>query len=292
MKTMFNMDRYYSSIDKIELTDQVIELLKEMEAAYLEYIRYFEIYGPELEQKFLRVYQREELKSTNEMEQVLPLVSAYYSNNATNLELEQTIKKIYRDQILTERELHDLHKLVLKYETRRPLKIGAYRDCPVYIGYMQDGERVITAEPPAPEEVPILMEQLLEYFNDNVSNEDKMNHPFIKSAIVHVLTTIIHPYEEGNGRISRLLHHTKMWQLTQNKYNVKLHLPVFYFSNSYSFARRGYTSKVHRISLDPTTESWNSWFQYNLILMCERLPELVNSIKQIAEIEKKTGRRK
>ena len=46
------------------------------------------------------------------------------------------------------------------------------------------------------------MEQFIKFYN-----EDNIQDPFIKSAMVHIIFIKIHPFSDGNGRIARILHH-------------------------------------------------------------------------------------
>lgn len=53
--------------------------------------------------------------------------------------------------------------------------------------------------PPAYEEVPELLDELIDYVN---TTDD---HPLIVAAVVHYQIVTIHPFEDGNGRTARLL---------------------------------------------------------------------------------------
>ena len=53
--------------------------------------------------------------------------------------------------------------------------------------------------PPEYSEIPDLLDELVEYVN---TTDD---HPLIVAAIVHYQLVTIHPFEDGNGRIARLL---------------------------------------------------------------------------------------
>ncbi len=53
--------------------------------------------------------------------------------------------------------------------------------------------------PPAPQDIPGLLEELVTYVN---TTDD---HPLIVAAVVHYQLVTIHPFEDGNGRTARLL---------------------------------------------------------------------------------------
>jgi Fic family protein len=90
--------------------------------------------------------------------------------------------------------LHRIHRLIAPQVHR-----GAYRDGDVQIG----GSSKLTASYAAPpaDRVAALMTNLLEYANRSPDT------PLVKAALIHAQFETIHPYEDGNGRIGRVLVH-------------------------------------------------------------------------------------
>lgn len=59
--------------------------------------------------------------------------------------------------------------------------------------------------PPSPR-VPDEMEAFIQWFNQTAPGEEKaMESPLLRSAIAHLYFESIHPFEDGNGRIGRVL---------------------------------------------------------------------------------------
>ncbi len=56
-----------------------------------------------------------------------------------------------------------------------------------------------TVQPPATEKVPYLMKNLANFL------ENTTFHPILRAIQTHIEITRIHPYEDGNGRVSRLV---------------------------------------------------------------------------------------
>lgn len=80
------------------------------------------------------------------------------------------------------------------------IDVGCYRrgDMQVISGAM--GRERLHYEAPAPELVPSFMEHFLSWFNT-----ESLLDPVIKAAIAHFWFIIIHPFDDGNGRIARAL---------------------------------------------------------------------------------------
>lgn len=108
-------------------------------------------------------------------------------------ETEKGVEKI------TEQAIKKLHK----YTTDRILEageVGEYRTKKVIIRNSATGE--ITFRPPPPLEVPFLMKEFV-YWLNKVTPSDI--HPVLKAGIAHHQLAAIHPFIDGNGRVSRAL---------------------------------------------------------------------------------------
>jgi len=95
------------------------------------------------------------------------------------------------------RELHNKLMKGVRGGDRRP---GEFRTCQNYIG--RKGQPITNARyvPPPPSEVP----GCLDAFEKAIHAESKQ--PFLVSlALIHYQFEAIHPFEDGNGRIGRLL---------------------------------------------------------------------------------------
>ena len=113
--------------------------------------------------------------------------------NATQLLDELAAKRGgYEPEMLT-----DLHKTtVLKIIPEE--KIGVLRSSQVVI--KEEGTGKVIFQPPPFIEVPYLVEDFLEWLN---TPESKEIHPIIRAGIAHYVLVSIHPFVEGNGRVSR-----------------------------------------------------------------------------------------
>jgi len=95
--------------------------------------------------------------------------------------------------------LNGLHWILQghRHTTRKPA--GQWRRGPVYVTDARDpGIAAYTA--PDEGEVPALMSELVDWLN----TDDKM-HPLVRAAMAHLHLVSIHPWSDGNGRMSRSL---------------------------------------------------------------------------------------
>ena len=113
------------------------------------------------------------------------------------------------DMPLTEKDIRELNQIILVQPfwkdaitpegqpTRRQITVGSYKTQPNSVR-LPNGELF---EYTAPQEVPIQMQALMEWYRD----EQTTLHPVTLAAMFHYKFVCIHPFDDGNGRVSRLL---------------------------------------------------------------------------------------
>jgi Fic family protein len=111
---------------------------------------------------------------------------------------------------LTESDVRQLNKIILvrpywkeaitpdDQPTRKEIFPGDYKSSPNSVR-LKNGEIHAYA---SPEETPILMAELFERLNDSLKSTQ---HPIITAAWSHHKFVSIHPFDDGNGRVARLL---------------------------------------------------------------------------------------
>lgn len=81
--------------------------------------------------------------------------------------------------------------------TRKQIIPGQYKTTPNSVR-LQNGEIFNYS---SPEDTIIQMSELVAWYNEN----SKRDHPLLLAALLHYRFVCIHPFDDGNGRISRLL---------------------------------------------------------------------------------------
>ena len=112
---------------------------------------------------------------------------------------------------LRQTDVRQLHQIMLKedypqraitpdgHEVFRTIHVGVYKSEPNHV-VTADGDRHYYAEPNA---VPGLMRDLLDWYT---AEENRGNlHPLLRAAILHHEFVAIHPFDDGNGRIGRIV---------------------------------------------------------------------------------------
>lgn len=127
---------------------------------------------------------------------------------------------------------------------------GTFRSKQVAIG--SEGDSLGTARfvPPPPEHVQPAIDDLVRFMTDPTPYP-----PLVAAGIVHYQFEAIHPFEDGNGRLGRLM---IPLQLAVSGALVE---PVLYLSPYFESRRSDYLEKLKRVS---THGEWQPWLEYFL----------------------------
>lgn len=117
----------------------------------------------------------------------------------------------HNDMPLTQNFIRELHKILLRedYTVYKNLPGGLTTSYVIHAGqYKTRPNSVITRygdhfEYATPEETPALMSDLVDWYNEAESSGKY--HPVELAGLFHYRYIRIHPFEDGNGRIARLL---------------------------------------------------------------------------------------
>jgi Fic family protein len=165
------------------------------------------------------------------------------------------------------RELHQKLMHGVRGSDRRP---GEFRKIQNYIG--RHGEPITKARyvPPPPDELAAS----LDAFERSLHAETKQ--PFlIRLALIHYQFEAIHPFEDGNGRIGRLL-----LPLLLIEKGILSH-PLLQLSAYFEQHRTEYYDHLLRIS---QTGDWQPWIHYFLLAVREESDEAVRRTRAILDL--------
>jgi Fic family protein len=106
---------------------------------------------------------------------------------------------------LTENHIKQLHRDLLKYSSKDERHRGEYKTNNNHVeSFGPDGKSLgIIFETATPFDTPRMMTQLVGWTHANLETEDL--HPLITIALFIVEFLAIHPMQDGNGRLSRIL---------------------------------------------------------------------------------------
>jgi Fic family protein len=110
------------------------------------------------------------------------------------------------DGDLTETQIFEWHKLLMM--GNNTINSGQYRrhSEPMQVVSGAIGKETVHFEAPPSAQVPAEMQMFFEWFNETKPGGKRpITNFLIRAAIAHLYFETIHPYEDGNGRIGRII---------------------------------------------------------------------------------------
>lgn len=106
---------------------------------------------------------------------------------------------------LTENHIKQVHRDLLKFSSKDERHRGEYKTLPNHVeAFGEDGKSMgVVFQTATPFDTPRLMAELVEWTGTNLKSRE--THPLLVIAVFVVVFLEIHPFQDGNGRISRIL---------------------------------------------------------------------------------------
>ncbi|MDR4515606.1 Fic family protein [Nitrosomonas sp.] len=120
-------------------------------------------------------------------------------------EVMETIFQAWQDIPVTENHIKQLHRDLLRYSEKDERHRGEYKTVRNDVGaFDADGKMIgVVFETATPFDTPRRMTELVNWLRD--ARETGRLHPLLIIAIFIVVFLEIHPFQDGNGRLSRAL---------------------------------------------------------------------------------------
>ena len=120
-------------------------------------------------------------------------------------ETMELVFQSWADITVTENHIKQLHRDLLQYSSKDEHHRGLYKTTSNSVAaFDEDGNQIgIVFETATPFDTPRLMQELIAFVND--AFHTKKLHPLLTVAVFVVVFLEIHPFQDGNGRLSRIL---------------------------------------------------------------------------------------
>lgn len=148
------------------------------------------------------------------------------------------------------------------------INVGKYRIDPMEVVSGTLDREKVHYQAPAADAVPAEMKQFLDWFNADSTPKD-----YVKSAIAHFWFVSIHPFDDGNGRISRAIADMALSQADDST------LRFFSISRQINKDKRKYNDILERCQKgDCDITLWIDWYLDCMLRAIESAGEMLSSI--------------
>ena len=198
------------------------------------------------------------------------------------LAMNQAIKHL-QTLPLSSRLIRDTHKALMsgvRGENKYP---GEFRRSQNWIGGSSPTDAIFV--PPVFGDIPNLITDIEEFIHNPVCDLPDL----VKIALIHYQFETIHPFNDGNGRVGRLL--ITLYLVSKGI----LKRPILYLSDFLESHRRSYYDNIMGVRFGDDVASWVKFFLEGVIVTAEKGTEALNEIlalqKEYEEMIKEMGSR-
>lgn len=216
----------------------------------------FEV-GKVLEGKSVRASQKDILEVEN-----------YYKALKLLDEMAKKKGNITFDEILS------LHKVVINGLVEKE-KTGKFRPSDVYVlDDLGDGREMLRFKAPSAPKVHQLLADLLDWLN---TAKAEAIHPILIAGIFHLEFVSIHPFTDGNGRVTRLLTHLLLYRFGWDFRKIIV-LEDYYNQNRLAYYNALHSEEGEVYVQGREFTSWLEYFTTGFLIEAKKVSEKIQSI--------------
>ncbi len=220
--------------------------------------------------------------SDGEVERLLTHLSDHAFSTRDEQEVAgyaQTMEQVFQawEHItLTENHIRQLHRDLLRHSHKDERHRGGYKTAPNNVAAFDgEGRQIgIVFETAAPFDTPRLMRELIEWTNATL--ETRSLHPLLVIGIFTVVFMAIHPFQDGNGRLSRLL---TTLLLLRCGYG---YTPYSSLESIIESSREGYYLALRQTQVTIRTDApdWQPWLLFFLRALHQQMQRLERKVER------------
>jgi Fic family protein len=163
------------------------------------------------------------------------------------------------------RQMHENLMQGVRGENKNP---GKLRNTQNWIGPRGCTIEQATYVPPA----PYILQDLLDQFLKFVNRTDDTLDPIVQAAMIHAQFELIHPFDDGNGRIGRIL--IPLFLVRRGS----IVSPSLYISGYLESNRDTYYQRLENISLNG---DWLGWIEFFLVAVVKQSETNLSLVRKI-----------
>lgn len=220
--------------------------------------------------------------SDREVEQLLsnPEIKSFSTRDEQEVagyaELMDLVFSSWQDMPFTENHIKQLHQILLRYSEKDTRHRGHYKTHSNSVAAFDEngGQVGIVFETASPFDTPRLMSELVDWVNRE--REAARLHPLLIIALFIVVFLEIHPFQDGNGRLSRVL---TTLLLLQAGY---AYVPYSSLESVIEQSKEAYYLALRQTQGTIRTESpdWQPWLAFFLRSLGEQVRRLENKVER------------
>ena len=188
----------------------------------------------------------------------------------------EMVMSSWADIPVTENHIKQLHRDLLRHSDKDERHRGEYKTLRNDVGaFDEDGRMIgVVFETATPFDTPRRMTELVEWLRD--ARELRRLHPLLVVAVFTVVFLEIHPFQDGNGRLSRVL---TTLLLLQAGY---AYVPYASLENVIEHSKEGYYLALRQTqgTIRSETPDWQPWLAFFLRALQQQKRRLAAKVER------------
>ena len=254
----------FDSIQNLKFSDYVLDYERDVISIYSSYLDDLSSLKLDDTVAFLEFIKNQEILDNQSLEKENGfLISLYFQTVAKEKDNAIDFLLSHMDSGFSREDFIAAHKLLLKGTKNEFFSGFDYRQydesC---VGYKDSatGEEVILYFNLPVSDIEEAIQRTLTFYNSDQYDE----HTFLKGQIAHGIVGSLQMFNDGNTRYARILQHIKTSELTAKNLGVDFGLPTMYGTRAYFPQRARYRQLMQELVMNPSDETWDKWFKFNL----------------------------
>lgn len=188
----------------------------------------------------------------------------------------ETVFESWADIAVTENHIKQLHRDLLSYSDKDDYHRGAYKTTSNSVAAFDEaGHQIgIVFETATPFDTPRLMTELVSWLN--AARDNASLHPLLIIGVFNVVFLEIHPFQDGNGRLSRIL---TTILLLQAGY---AYVPYSSLESVIEHSKESYYVALRQTqgTIRTATPNWQPWLRFFLRAMQQQKRRLADKVER------------
>ncbi|WP_367872957.1 Fic family protein [Luteolibacter sp. Populi] len=191
-------------------------------------------------------------------------------------EAMETVFRAWSDIPITENHIRQLHRDLLRHSEKDERHRGEYKTLSNNVGAFDESGRMIgiVFETASPFDTPGRMADLVAWLKE--ARELKRLHPLLVVAVFTVVFLEIHPFQDGNGRLSRVL---TTLLLLQAGY---AYVPYSSLESVIEHSKEGYYLALRQTqgTIRSGSPDWQPWLSFFLRSLQQQVRRLASKVER------------
>jgi len=188
----------------------------------------------------------------------------------------ETVFAAWQDLSLTENHIRQLRRDLLVYSEKDAWHRGSYKTSPNSVAAFDEaGKQIgIVFETASPFDTRRQMVELIAWLNE--ARAERVLHPLLIVAVFVVVFLEIHPFQDGNGRLSRVL---TTLLLLQGGY---AYVPYSSLESVIEQSKEGYYLALRQTqgTIQSDTPDWQPWLRFFLRALQQQMRRLADKVER------------